>query len=175
MTLATKFYITTPVPVERLWERLDGIVNPRRSVKPSKVDRFPGGIHNESGQGNKSMLFIDYGIDGPIPASPPKVEDGEEYQHEPPADHMVKARLDTAYGFRTGGFSCDDLHAAIILAAYDLAAEFSPDAQVGFHHEYSGVWYDSILDLSVLSGRAVEALAYFDSDQFAVDVTLEVA
>lgn len=173
MTLATYITVLGPVPVEKLYTLVDSMVND--SGEPSIVERTPGKISNRAGQGNRSMLDITYGLDGPIDE---QVEGLIEYEREraaypdepdygisdwyAPLPYCAKIRLDTAYGFDEPGIgSCSDLHGAIILAVAAFAADYATG--IMWRNEYTGEWFEGFDGLDDFATNGASALSWFEN------------
>lgn len=154
MTLATRIIFRNPVNPEEVYALCDALVNDRGV--PSSVDRTPGEISNTIGQGNRSMLDVNFDAEGgTLDETPGYLADCARYEaeygpeeaanpdpmqrHCPPGPYFVKVRLDTSYGFSEPGIGgCADFHAGIIRA---LLAEF-PEGGIVWYNEYAGTWHE---------------------------------
>lgn len=172
MTLATQIAVTGPVPIDKLYDLVDGMVRP---VGKATSDRTwePGVIHNRIGQGNASMLDIEFSIDGemfdvvPLHAAYKEELAADEIVWDdvwegwhPPVDFYAKIRLDTSYGWEGPvGETCSVLHASIVVAAHQFAAEHG--AGVVWRNEYTGRWHPGVDGIAEFIGDGDAAMAWF--------------
>ena len=175
MTLATHIAVTKPVPAEDLYKLVDDMVrSPGRAE--SIAYRAPGKIHNRIGQGNASMLDIEFAADGESITAVAPLHD--EYRAElaedgviwddvwegwyPPVDYFATIGLDTAYGYRgPNGQTCSMLHGSIIIAVFQFA--LGHGAGIVWRNEFTGTWHDGLDGLDGLVQGGVDAVGWYEN------------
>lgn len=174
MTLATRIIFRNPTDPEAVYALCDRLVNDRGV--PSIVERSAGSICNKIGQGNRSMLDVDFDPEGgTLDETEAYLAECAEYVEEygpeeaadpdpmrrycPPGPYYVKVFLDTCYGFQEEGIgNCADLYAGIIRA---LLLAF-PDGDIVWYNEYAGTWHEGDSGFEGFASDGFEAEAWFE-------------
>ncbi len=178
MTLATLIVVKDPVPVEALfrygqsllsadptsqkWERREAEEGDFRwTINPQ--------IRNTIGQGLPSMFIVTYGADGPLDLGPPDYADDDpdwnkhEDQRREHQSGCVHIDLDTSYGYRgPNGGGCSDLHAWLVLMLGSWVERYG--ARFEWQQEFTGDWFDSVLDVHELGDPERGRLPHFAAE-----------
>jgi hypothetical protein len=169
MTLSTNIVIRQPVPAETLFRYCQSLLGPVDAQVSSHEKDYNGDMayYNKIGQGLPALMSVHYGADGPMRAGEVNPDDyeGGEASEDYQADlkytknrrGCVRINFDTGYGYKApNGAECNDLHAWLIVKVFEWLQSYP--VEWVWEQEFTGEWYDSVLDVHQLGDPEKGAL-----------------
>jgi hypothetical protein len=135
MTLSTYVRVIDPIAARPVFDFCRDMLG-CTDANPWEATTWGDGkaLMNKIGQGLPSMLIVEYGPDGPLPAS-------DDPHFGPPTQAALSVNFDTAYGYKTAtGAGCADLHAWLVR---ELGAWLDRRGHKWmWQNEFTGEWFN---------------------------------